>query len=125
MSRKNLIYTTLFCSVIFSIVACKHEYPIAQAPTISFKDHVQPIINGNCTAAECHPATGGEFSLVTYNDVIVNGEIKEGKGTDVELLEVLKTTDEDDRMPQAPSAPLTANQIQIIELWIEQGAKNN
>ena len=96
-----------------------------ETPTISFKEHVQPIITGNCTAAECHPATGGEFPLVSYNDVIVNGEIKEGKGTDVELIKVIKSTSDDDRMPQPPSSPLTENQIKIIELWVEQGAKNN
>jgi hypothetical protein len=112
----------LFTIAIASLNACKHDYPEPVAPTISFKDHVQPIITGNCTAAECHPATGGEFPLVSYNDVIANGEIKDGGG---ELIEVLKETDDDERMPRPPSPPLTADQIQIIELWITQGAKNN
>jgi hypothetical protein len=98
---------------------------VPEGPTVSFKEHVQPIINGNCSAAECHPATGGEFPLVSYNDVIKNGEIKEGNGKDSELIKVLKETDDSERMPPPPSAPLTANQIQIIELWVTQGAKNN
>ena len=125
MVKKNLRYVLVFILAITGLASCKHDYPVPEGPTISFKEHVQPIISGNCTAAECHPATGGEFPLVSYNDVIENGEIKEGKGTDVELLEVIKSTDENERMPKPPSAPLTANQIQIIELWIEQGAKNN
>ncbi len=107
------------------INACKHESPAPEGPEISFKEHVQPIITGNCTASGCHPATGGVFSLVSYNDVIKNGEIKEGNGKDSELVEVLKETDNNDRMPPPPSAPLTKNQIDIIELWVAQGAKNN
>jgi hypothetical protein len=110
--------------VCMFINACKHDYPEPVAPTISFKEHVQPIITGNCTAAGCHPATGGEFPLVSYNDIITNGEIKD-KGEESELIEVLKETDESERMPKSPNPPLSANQIQIIELWINQGAKNN
>jgi hypothetical protein len=125
MSKNKLFKPFIFCIAIISIQACKHESPVPEGPTISFKEHVQPIITGNCTAAECHPATGGEFPLVSYNDVIENGEIKEGNAKDNELLEVIKSSDDDKRMPQPPSAPLTANQIQIIELWIAQGAKNN
>lgn len=121
---KHLIPILLFI-VFASLNACKHDSPEPVGPTVSFKDHVQPIITGNCTAAECHPAAGGEFPLVSYNDVIKNGKIKEGDGDESELLEVLKETDESERMPRPPSPPLTANQIQIIELWIEQGAKNN
>jgi hypothetical protein len=122
MCRFKSITFVLFISVIISLNACKHDYPEPVQPTISFKDHVQPIITGNCTAAECHPATGGEFPLVSYNDVISNGEIKDGGG---ELIEVLKSTDENERMPKPPSQALTSDQIQIIELWIKQGAKNN
>jgi len=125
MSKNRLIKSLLICTAIVSIHACKHESPVPEGPTVSFKEHVLPIITSNCTALECHPATGGEFSLVSYNDVIENGKIKEGDSKDNELLEVIKSTDDDKRMPQPPSTPLTADQIQIIELWIAQGAKNN
>jgi hypothetical protein len=124
INRKTKIVGSI-CIILLAFNACKHDYPEPVAPTISFKDHVQPIITGNCTAAECHPATGGEFPLVSYNDVIKNGEIKEGDGDESELIEVLKETNDNKRMPKPPSAPLTNNQIQIIELWITQGAKNN
>ena len=122
MFKNNIIAIITVFTALASINACKHDYPEPVAPTISFKDHVQPIITGNCTAAECHPATGGEFPLLSYNDVITNGEIKDGGG---ELIEVLKETDEDERMPKPPSPALSADQIKIIELWITQGAKNN
>jgi hypothetical protein len=122
MSKLKFLSTLLLFA---SLSACKHDSPEPVGPTVSFKDHVQPIITGNCTAAECHPAVGGEFSLVGYNDVIKNGEIKEGNYSESELIEVLKSNSDTERMPRPPSAPLTANQIQIIELWISQGAKNN
>lgn len=122
MFRYKSFALILFTIALSGLNAYKHDYPEPVGPTISFKDHVQPIIAGNCTAAECHPATGGEFPLVSYNDVITNGEIKDGGG---ELIEVLKETDEDERMPKPPSPALSADQIKIIELWITQGAKNN
>lgn len=112
-------------SLVLLLNACKHDSPAPEGPTVSFKDHVQPIIIGNCTAPQCHPATGGKFPLVSYNDVIKNCDIKEGNSKDNDLLEVIKSTGNEKRMPPPPLAPLTANQIQIIELWVAQGAKNN
>ena len=42
-----------------------------------------------------------------------------------EVLRVLLVEDDiDKRMPQAPNAPLTQAQIQLIAKWILQGAKN-
>jgi hypothetical protein len=125
MQKIKLFIPFLFFTALITFNACKHDSPVPEGPTVSFKEHVLPIINGNCSAAECHPATGGEFPLASYNDVIKNGEIKEGNGKDSELIKVLKETDDSERMPPPPSAPLTANQIQIIELWVTQGAKNN
>ncbi|HRG59084.1 MAG TPA: hypothetical protein PK323_09015 [Bacteroidia bacterium] len=125
MTKISILYPVICGMITIGFTSCKHDYPVPETPAISFKEHVQPIITGNCTAAECHPATGGEFPLVSYNDVIVNGEIKEGKGSDVELIKVIKSTDDDERMPQPPFDALTNDQIKIIELWVEQGAKNN
>lgn len=122
---KKFIIINLFLSAMGLISGCKHDYPEPAAPEISFSKHVQPIITGSCTAAECHPATGGEFPLDTYSNIIKHGEIKLADADDSKLLEVLKTTDNDDRMPRPPAPPLTSSQIQIIELWIKQGAKNN
>jgi hypothetical protein len=63
----------------------------------------------NCTAAECHPATGGEFPLVSYNDVItpmvLKLEIKDGGGELIEVVTNLKETDDDERMPRTPPSP--------------------
>lgn len=122
--KKKLILLSAVISLAL-IAGCEHDYPEPAAPEISFSKHVQPIITGSCTAAECHPATGGEFPLDSYSNIIKHGEIKLADADDSKLLEVLKTTNNDDRMPRPPAPPLTSNQIQIIELWIKQGAKNN
>jgi hypothetical protein len=119
---KKFIIINLFLSAMGLISGCKHDYPEPAAPEISFSKHVQPIISGSCTAVECH-GSNDELSLLDYSQVINLGEIKDAD--EPKLLEVLKTTDEDDRMPRPPAPPLTSSQIQIIELWIKQGAKNN
>jgi mono/diheme cytochrome c family protein len=123
---KLKLISTLAIFVAFAFLnACKHDSPEPVGPTVSFKEHVLPIMIGNCSAPGCHDANSGEFPLLSYSDVIKHGEIEEGKGIDVKLIEVLKDKNENERMPPAPSKALTSNQIQIIELWISQGAKNN
>jgi hypothetical protein len=125
MYKPKLIKSIIICVAISFIISCKHDSPEPVGPNVSFKEHVLPIIISSCTAPGCHDANSSEFPLLSYSDVILNGEIKEGKGLDVELIKVIKDKNENERMPPAPSNALTSNQIQIIELWITQGAKNN
>lgn len=125
MRKRNSYKIITLLTFIIGLNSCEHEAPQPEAPEISFSKHVQPIITGNCTADGCHDAANGEFPLLSYNDVIKYGEIKKEEGSETKLVEVLKSNDPGERMPQPPSKPLTADQIQIIELWITQGAKNN
>ena len=124
--KPTLLKSLLFCGVVCFLYSCKHDPILPDSPVVSFKDHVLPIIVGNCSATGCHPAVGGEFSLMTYSDVIENGDIKPGSNKDdSDLLEVIKSSKDNKRMPPPPAPPLTNDQIQLIELWINQGAKDN
>lgn len=124
--KSALLKSVLFCVAVCFIYSCKHEPILPASPPVSFKEHVQPIIVGNCSAQGCHPAVGGEFSLMTYSDVITHGKIKANSNNkDCELLDVIKSTKDSKRMPPPPALALTSDQIVLIELWIDQGAKDN
>ena len=54
----------------------------------------------------------------------MNGGIESGSPQKSELYQKLKTLG-DDIMPKKPYNELTEKQIQLIYVWIGQGAKNN
>jgi hypothetical protein len=62
--------------------------------------------------------------LTDYASIIKTGETKAGDPNDSEFFETL-TDDDDDLMPPPPYDPLNSEEIQLIRIWIEQGAKNN
>ncbi|HAP00971.1 MAG TPA: hypothetical protein DCQ93_03500 [Bacteroidetes bacterium] len=108
--------------IIGLLDSCIHA-PVIPQQEISFRSDVQPIIAGNCQQSGCHGSTDFQkFPLVTYDDVIKNGEIKSGDANHSKLYKVLNGND-DDLMP--PSGKLTVKQLYTIEFWIDQGAKNN
>ncbi len=105
--------------------SCKHKALDPDLPIISYSKHVQPIILSNCTAPECHASNSIEFSLVGYFDIINSGKIIKGDARGSTLIKVLKENNSSKVMPPPPNNKLDNAQIQIIELWIEQGAVNN
>jgi hypothetical protein len=114
-------------SIIISFgIGCKHGIDYTQYPEIKYSTDVAPIIIANCTQDGCHGSTNSEsFKLLTYDDLILHGEVKSGKPEKSKLYSVIKSLNNDIRMPVPPLAPLTDEQIKIIYLWIGQGAKNN
>jgi hypothetical protein len=48
-----------------------------------------------------------------------------GKPKNSEIYERITEEDESDRMPQAPYERLTQRQINLIYIWIGQGAQDN
>jgi hypothetical protein len=111
---------------MFSIgfIACRHDplTPLEDAPTISFKDSVQPIIISNCTQDGCHGSNGREFELITYNDIA--GRVSAGKPHSSKLYKVI-TANALGTMPPSPNPRLTDTDIKTIYLWIMQGANDN
>lgn len=115
-------WLTLLFIMIF-IVACRHDAIIPESPPVSFKNDVQSIIISNCTKSGCHGNTNNEeFTLLTYNDVMNNGEIIPGNAKESKLYKSI-TGKGEKMMP--PDYSLSSNQLQIIFFWITQGAKNN
>lgn len=73
----------------------------------------------------CHSAnTGGElFPLVTYSEIASSDLITPGNAKSSQLYQAINGGGGDGAMP--PSGTLANDDVLLIYLWIEQGAKNN
>ncbi len=101
---------------------------LALIETPSYAQHVQPILDKRC--ASCHSRRlKGNYSVVDYNAVMTSGDnapvIIAGDAANSILVQMLHgiKTDAGGQMP--PARALRADQIQLIERWIDQGAQNN
>lgn len=123
---KRKIISSIFICLLLLLNSCKHNTDLASIGEISFSSDIQPIIAGNCTQSGCHNAQGdAEFSLVTYNDVISNGDIKERDARGSKFYQVISNHGGEKAMPPPPLPSLSSDQIKLVYIWIEQGAKNN
>lgn len=124
----------LFCSTTFKFLtllalgfifgSCKHKANFEELTQVSYASSVAPIISANCAFSGCHGDSAfTKFSLTTY-DGLLSGGITPGSPEKSKLYQTLKTLG-DDIMPKKPYNELTEKQIQLIYVWIGQGAKNN
>lgn len=97
----------------------------AEAP-IDFRRDVWPILEKNCL--DCHGSVEAESEFrVDLEKTLIGGggseipSVVAGDPIDSYLIEVLRETDDEYRMPQ-DADPLHESQIALLEKWIEQGA---
>ena len=111
------------------LMGCSEE---PKTPTISFNAEVKPVIDSNCT--ECHN-DGGTGTLAsgfktTDYDALMKGTkfgpvIVPGQPLSSSFYRLIAgKVDPSIQMPHGKKA-IPAPQIEMIETWIEQGAKNN
>ena len=112
-----LVYLTGMCW------SCQHEPDLSGAPDVSFQNDIRRILSGNCSFAGCHDGTGGEpGGLITYEEVM--GQVEAGNAHKSKIYRVItgRSTEE---MPPSGYPELNKDDIRLIYIWIEQGAKNN
>ena len=123
MEKPSFILILIFVSFFIS---CRHEPQVPDYPVISFSNDVNPIISSSCTMSGCHGNNNTqEFSLVGYENLMKHENIVAGKPHSSKIYESITATGGEDLMPRYPYSRLTNQQIEIIYLWILQGAKNN
>ena len=111
---------------IGSLVLCLY-LSSCNTEKISYNQHIRPILNENCL--NCHGGIKqlGDFSLLFEQDAYQPTEsgkppIVPGNRHKSELYNRIIAHDADYRMPQE-SDPLSAEQIELIGTWIDQGAQ--
>lgn len=127
MKKTKLVIVAGVCMAGW-MFSCKHEIPTVPGQPdeegICFETEVLPIFQSYCAKSGCHDAaTAAEgYVLDSYTNIMSRG-IDEGNAASSKIYEVLNE-DGDDRMPQAPNDPLSAQQISTIAQWINEGAQN-
>jgi hypothetical protein len=103
----------------------------SKSSAISFKKDVFPVLKMNCLP--CHTEdqmNPSELYLETYDDLMKGGKhgkpIVEGKADSSMLIrKLIPPPPFGDPMPLKRKTPLTADTVNIVKKWINQGAKNN
>ena len=108
----------------FLLLSCVAITQVAHG--LDFEKDIQPILTERCL--KCHgPAKEKSSFRVDQRAVMLKGgdsgkaSIVPGNVGKSHLIELLKSTDEDEVMPPK-GAPLTKNQIAMMEKWIAEGA---
>jgi hypothetical protein len=98
---------------------------LAQSQTIDFNQQIHPLLANRCLPCHSSEKRSGGLSLATYADTLNGGRsgatIKPGHATESLLIDRITGT----TTPQMPmgATPLTAEQINLIKTWIDEGAR--
>jgi uncharacterized membrane protein len=130
------ITSSLFLVLTFvPIIGCKHEPPpdpdgtwaeICNPDTVYFGNTILPLLVSNCGMSGCHDEGSHREGIVLtdYYSIMNSDVVKPGRPNSSDLFEVLTASGEN-LMPPSPYSTLTADQINAIRTWIDQGAKFN
>jgi Planctomycete cytochrome C len=136
----------IVCFVLVFAASCKH-YPlntdcILPAPgtidtlatlkpcdpdSVYFNNTILPLFVSNCAKAGCHDPITHEEGLIlnSYSSIMGTGEIQPGDPAEGDIMDVITQNDPTKIMPPPPNSALSAQQINLISMWISQGAQNN
>lgn len=120
--RKIALTGIAFLGIL--LTSCQHEPELIPGTVeVCFDDQVMLIINSTCNVAGCHGASGDAPSMSNYEEV--SRYVTPGKPMKSKLHKVITAhSNLMGLMPPKPKPPLTSSQIDIISLWILQGANH-
>lgn len=133
MNRRATLLTLVCVLIAAPAALAQKPIPVAalnRDTPVSFEKEILPILQKNCLA--CHSASTESGSLVveTPAAMLEGGDsgpaIVPGKGAESWLLQVASHTAEPVMPPPdngVGAKPLTSQQLGLIKLWIDQGAK--
>jgi hypothetical protein len=122
----KMILSIAIVFILLFAVSCTKDYyepPDALPENVSFSNDVIPIFNSNCISCHNGGSTspdlteGNAYSELTSDDDLA----KPGAPKDSELYQ--RIIGEGSIMP--PGGALSQNDINIIYVWIKEGALNN
>ncbi len=114
--KKRLFLSSFFILsivIISAFIGCKARKTVPVTPVVSYQADISPLFLRSCTP--CHfPEKGKKKMLNTYGAVAEN------------IVDILRRvnlpSDNKDYMPfKSKNEPLTAKEIELIELWEKQG----
>jgi hypothetical protein len=110
-------------TLYFSVTSCtNNKLPEPAIPTacdslqVTFSGHVNPIIQQNCAISGCHVA-GGDGNGVFTTYAPIKAHVDAGRFRHSVL--------EGNSPVMPPTGQLPAEQLRILECWVNNGAPNN
>jgi mono/diheme cytochrome c family protein len=95
---------------------------------VSYQEHIQPIFNVKCSSSDCHTQAkrAGGLSLATWSDATEDPfVVNPGEPGTSKLVWSIKGIGGAEPMPPPPYPTLTREQIDGVEQWILEGARDN
>ncbi|HUG90005.1 MAG TPA: DUF1549 domain-containing protein [Planctomycetaceae bacterium] len=99
------------------------------AEKVSFYKQVRPIFQANCQGCHQPAKASGAYVMTTFDRMAKGGEsempaVVPGKPVESYLLDLITPADGQAEMPKGKS-PLAATEIELIKLWIAEGADDD
>ena len=125
-AMRRTLYSILGVGVLASVAVVLLIFPGDKNESISFNQDVRPILNENCLVCHGGVRQSGQFSMLFASDAFLDTEsgkpaIIPGHPDSSELMMRILDEDPEERMP-LEADPLSEEDIQILEQWIEEGA---
>lgn len=102
------------------------EVKLDRKTPVSFEKEVEPILVNKCAFCHSGQIKEGKFDLTSYDTMMRGGKrgpaVIPGKGAE-SLLFKLSKKEIRPYMPPKSEEPVTAQELALIKLWIDQGAK--
>ncbi|HET6883384.1 MAG TPA: PSD1 and planctomycete cytochrome C domain-containing protein [Pirellulales bacterium] len=98
---------------------------VSSPPAVNYSEQIKPILADRCYACHGPDAAQRKADLELHvREKAIREAIVPGKADASPLIERITTLDPDERMPPADSKkpPLTADEIELVKRWINEGA---
>lgn len=93
---------------------------------VYFNLDILPLLRSRCAFSGCHDDASAQEGVIltSYQKVMQTADVVPFNLSESDLYKAITDDDPGDRMPLAPNAPLSQDQINLIGKWILQGAQN-
>ncbi len=132
ISKPSRFVTAIVYVVTFGMIqnANAEESPsAASVAPVSYHRDVFPILRANCFGCHQPSRKQGGYLMTDFASLLAGGEtgvaaVTPGKAIDSPLAKVIVTVDGKAEMPKN-GKPLKESEVDLIQRWIDQGAKDD
>lgn len=131
LSQIGLRLCGVFCVALRSVIAALPVVDLPHPAEVRYESEVAPFLNDNCLACHCKTTTKGGLNLETRELMLKGGDtgsaLVPGDPLKSLLFSAATHADPDTAMPprdnKAKAKNLSPQQLGLLKLWIQQGAK--
>ena len=133
MRSRSLPTTFLLSALLFVVIPILiPAFASASEPTenVSYHKQIRPIFQARCQGCHQPAKPSGGFVMTVFDRLLQGGEsgevaIKPGDPGASHILAEITPVDGQAAMPKGGEKPLSAAEIELVRLWIAQGAEND